>query len=140
MLKWLSFFTKHNETQYYEIIGNLALIEKMRKLNAVNLKDVEGSGRGIFLICVPGNYEMHLKFELPCAIYSYVLFSWSQQIAIDFSTLLPVSGDRGSTVARLRCFATNHKVAGSIPAGVIGILHWHKILPIALWPWGRLSL
>ena len=40
----------------------------------------------------------------------------------------------------LRCCATNRKVAGSIPAGVIGIFHWHKILPIALWPWGRLSL
>ena len=34
---------------------------------------------------------------------------------------------------------TNRKVAGSIPAGVIGIFRWHKILPIALWPWGRLS-
>ena len=40
----------------------------------------------------------------------------------------------------LRCCATNRNVAGSIPAGVIGIFHWHKILPIALWPWGRLSL
>ena len=40
----------------------------------------------------------------------------------------------------LRCCATNRKVAGSIPAGVIGIFHWYKILPIALWPWGRLSL
>ena len=40
----------------------------------------------------------------------------------------------------LRCCATNRKVAGSTPAGVIGIFHWHKILPIALWPWGRLSL
>jgi len=40
----------------------------------------------------------------------------------------------------LRCGITNRKVAGSIPAGVIGIFHWHKILPIALWPWGRLSL
>ena len=39
----------------------------------------------------------------------------------------------------LRCCATNRKVAGSIPAGVIGIFHGHKILPIPLWPWGRLS-
>jgi len=47
----------------------------------------------------------------------------------------------GTAVAQwLRCSATNWKVAGSIPAGVIGIFHWHKILPIALWPWGRLSL
>jgi len=40
----------------------------------------------------------------------------------------------------LRCCATNRKVAGSIPAGVSGIFDWHKILPIALWPWNRLSL
>jgi len=47
----------------------------------------------------------------------------------------------GNAVAQwLKCCATNRKVAGSIPAGVIGIFHWHIILPIALWPWGRLSL
>jgi len=40
----------------------------------------------------------------------------------------------------LRCCATNRKVASSIPACVIGIFHWHKILLIALWSWGRLSL
>jgi len=40
----------------------------------------------------------------------------------------------------LRCCATNRKVAGSIPAGVIVIFHLHKILPIALWHWDRLSL
>jgi len=39
-----------------------------------------------------------------------------------------------------RFCAINHKVAGSVPAGVIGIFHWHKILPITLWPWGRRSL
>ena len=41
-----------------------------------------------------------------------------------------------SSVAQwLRCYATNRKVTGSIPAGVsvIGIFHWHKVLPIALW-------
>jgi len=47
----------------------------------------------------------------------------------------------GTAVAQwLRCCATIRKVAGSIPAGVIGIFHSHKILPIALWPWGGLSL
>jgi len=40
----------------------------------------------------------------------------------------------------LRCCDTNRKVAGTIPAGVIGIFHWHKILQIALWPWIRHSL
>ena len=44
------------------------------------------------------------------------------------------------TVAQwLSCCATIRKVAGSIPAGVSGIFHWHKIIPIALWSWGRLS-
>ena len=47
----------------------------------------------------------------------------------------------GTAVAQwLRCCATNLKVAGSIPASVSGIFHWHKILPIEQWPWGRLSL
>ena len=40
----------------------------------------------------------------------------------------------------LRCCAANRKVIGLIPAGVTGIFHRHKILPIALWPQGRLSL
>ena len=54
---------------------------------------------------------------------------------------LPTSITSGTAVAQwLRFCATNRKVAGSIPAGVIGIFHWHKILPIALWTWGRVSL
>jgi len=36
-------------------------------------------------------------------------------------TIIYIKGDRGSTVFTV-C-ATNRKVAGSIPAGVIGILH-----------------
>ena len=39
----------------------------------------------------------------------------------------------GTTVAQwLRCCATNRKVAGSIPAGVIEIFYSHKILPIII--------
>ena len=45
----------------------------------------------------------------------------------------PVILKQGNAVAqRLRCCATNRKVAGSIPDGVIGIFHWHKILLIVL--------
>ena len=44
----------------------------------------------------------------------------------------------GTAVAQwLRCCATIRKVAGSIPTGVSGFFYWHKILLIALWPWGR---
>ena len=51
-----------------------------------------------------------------------------------------ISVEWGTSVAQwLRCYATNRKVAGSIPAGVIGFFI-DIILPIALWPWGRLSL
>jgi hypothetical protein len=36
--------------------------------------------------------------------------------------------------------ATSRKVAGSIPDEVIGLFSVDLILPVALWPWYRLSL
>ena len=43
-----------------------------------------------------------------------------------FLYVLSMKCIRGTAVAQwLRCCATNRKVAGSIPAGVIGIFHWH---------------
>ena len=33
---------------------------------------------------------------------------------------------QGAVAQWLRCCATNRKIAGSIPGGVIGIFHWHN--------------
>ena len=60
---------------------------------------------------------------------------------INASQILNTTLLRGTAVAQwFRYCARNRKVAGSIPAGVSGIFHSHKILPIALWPLYRLSL
>jgi len=46
-----------------------------------------------------------------------------------------VGGGAGTAVAQwLRGCATNRKVAGSIPAGVIGFFYSYEVPPIALWP------
>jgi len=46
--------------------------------------------------------------------------------------------DRGSTVVKVLCYKSVGRWFD--PSWCQWIFHWHKILPIALWPWGRPSL
>ena len=70
-------------------------------------------------LCEPGTYG---KRRNPLALLS----------AFVAATTTTVRGPGTAVAQWLRCCATNRKVGASIPAGVIGIFHRHKILPTQL--------
>ena len=58
--------------------------------------------------------------------------------SINFVPLMRTFGDRGCTVVKVLCYKSEGRWFD--PSWCQWIFHWHKILPIALWLWGRLSL
>jgi len=75
-------------------------------------------------------------FHVPVDGWQY--FSGKKIRIIVLNNSLPESGNRGGTVFNVLCYKTEGRFFD--PTDVIGIFYSRKILPIALWPWGLLSL
>ena len=76
-----------------------------------------------------------LTFEEKLSVFQDKSFSAWRYFVTKWEVLLEAGGRyleillwiKGTAVAQwLRCCATNRKVVGSIPDGVIGIFHWHN--------------
>ena len=103
-------------------------------------KELLPSSRLFFCMYQCGSNWMDFSYNFILGSFTNIQIWWKSDKNVRHFMWLP-KYVRGTAVAQwLRCCPTNRKVVCSIPDGVIGIFHWHKILPIALWPWGRLSL
>ena len=68
------------------------------------------------------SYMLRLNFHLSCLVFEKMICLCSGSTNREC-----LCGRVGTAVAQyLRCCATNRKVTGSIPDGVIGIFHWHN--------------
>jgi len=112
---WTTWFYKSKELFTVSITN---FLDKNHSLELGVLQLVEKS----FVFCINPNGHYRRCPQIPGV--------WVSFVRCCLKYLCPERG----------CCATNPKVAGSIPADVIGIFHLYKILPIALWTWGRLSL
>ena len=90
----------------------------------------------LLLIRVSGKCDVVTQSLLHCVLRHTTTHYSRAYVTSNYYLLSVKYKGMGTAVAqRLRFCATNRKVAGTIADGVIDI-----ILPIALWPCGRLSL
>jgi len=66
--------------------------------------------KNVFFFWPKVKFPVHIKPKVILIVLYNLIFKFSNSI-------------KNRTAQRLRCCATNRKVAGSIPAGVIGIFH-----------------
>jgi hypothetical protein len=59
---------------------------------------------------------------------------YHQFIFLDLTVVVLFGVDRGITVIKVLCYKSEGRWFD--PSWCRWIFHWHKILPIALWPWG----
>ena len=64
----------------------------------------------------------HLNVKFECQILQRFGTATYRKLCTFLQLYISNVGNRGSTVVKVLCY-TNRKVAGLIPAGVIGILH-----------------
>jgi hypothetical protein len=76
-----------------------------------------------FLFLNVANYNYSLHGDVSVIVYEVILIN-RHIVILNYTELL--RSWRHAVAQWLRHCATNRKVAGSIPDGVIGIFHWHK--------------
>ena len=85
----------------------------------------------VILLCILLKRYKHIR-----VLHFLSLWHACLQAAPYLQKSIECCGDRGTTVVKVLCYKSEGRWFD--PSWCQWIFHWHKILPIALWSWGRL--